>query len=166
MSRPLDHLKHVPFQAPAVTPLSREQGRYSSKEQEQTEVGELQEQENPRETAHTNNPSKEQEQTEEGKMQELEEHDKEQGPDSPEEQDGPVKQNPGETAHTETRNNREFHMDGEKHGRNQATNPSKEQEQTEEDKMQELEEHDKDQGPDSPEEQAGPVKHPMRKKAG
>ena len=91
MSRPLDHLKHVPFQAPAVTPLSREQGRYSSKEQEQTEVGELQEQENPRETAHTNNPSKEQEQTEEGKMQELEEHDKDQGPDSPEEQAGPVK---------------------------------------------------------------------------
>ena len=60
----------------------------------------------------------------------------------------------------------EFHQNGKKHDRKQATNSSKEQEQTEEGVRQELEEQDNEQGHNSPEEQEGNVRHPMRQKSG
>ena len=71
----MDLLIHVPPQAPAVTPLSREQGRYSSKEKELTEEGEVQGLEDP-DREQGSDSSQEQKQTEEGEQQELEEPDR------------------------------------------------------------------------------------------
>ena len=82
--------------------------------------------------------SQEHEQTKEGQRQELDEPDRCNNYQV-KEQEYREQENPGGTAHIEIKNNREFHMNGEEHGKEQATNPLKEQEQTEEGEIQELE---------------------------
>ena len=56
-------------------------------------------------------------------------------------------ENPGWTAHTKTKDNRESYMNLEKHSEEQANHPSNEQEQTEKGEVQETEEPDKEQDP-------------------
>ena len=129
MNRPLDHLLQGPPQEPAVTTQSREQGCYSLQKQEQTKEGKVQELEEPgREQG--SDSSQKQEQTEKSEEQELEEPDRYKDYQV-KDQEYKEQENPGGTAHTKTKDNREFYMELEEHDEEQVIHLSKGQEQTE-----------------------------------